>query len=114
MTMANWLPVTIVGVLAVVLIPVLVRVRYGDRARWARFVGELHAWVLMLGLALAVLIYAAWPYVLDLAGAGLSDQARAMSSQLTLAFAPAAFLTLITGIRAARLRSPERPKIGSA
>ncbi|HEY9573886.1 MAG TPA: hypothetical protein VIR76_12305, partial [Pusillimonas sp.] len=52
MTMANWLPVTIVGVLSVVLIPVLVRVRYGDRARWARFVGELHAWVMMLGLAL--------------------------------------------------------------
>ena len=108
MTMANWLPVTIVGVLSVVLIPVLVRVRYGDRHAWTRFVGELHAWVMALGVALAVLIYAAWPYVLDLAGQGLSVQARAMSRELTLAFAPAAFLTLMTGISGARLRSHER------
>ena len=32
MTMATWLPVTIVGVLSVVLIPVLVRLRRAERA----------------------------------------------------------------------------------
>lgn len=108
MTMANWLPVTIVGVLAVVLIPVLVRVRYGKRASWARFVGELHGWVMVLGVALAVLTYVLWPYVLDLAGHGLTGEARRMSRELTLAFAPAAFLTLMTGISGARLRAHER------
>lgn len=108
MTMANWLPVTIVGVLAVVLIPVLVRVRYGDRASWARFVGELQGWVMVLGVILAVLTYVLWPYVLDVAGHGLTDEARRMSRELTLAFAPAAFLTLMTGISGARLRAHER------
>ncbi|MBV6306201.1 hypothetical protein KVP10_15010 [Candidimonas humi] len=108
MTMANWLPVTLVGVLSVVLIPVLVRIRYQDPAARARFLRELQAWVLVLGAVLAVLIYAAWPWVLSVAGKGLSPEVRDMSSQLMLAFAPAALLTVMTGVSAARLRSHER------
>ncbi len=108
MTMANWLPATIVGVLGVVLIPVLVRGRYGNRADWSRFVGEIQAWIVALGLLLAALIYVLWPAVLDLAGRGLTPEARHMSRLLTLAFAPAALLTLLTGISGARLRAHER------
>ena len=108
MTMANWLPLTIVGVLSVVLIPVLVRTRYQDKEARARFLGELQAWVIIIGTVLAVLTYAIWPYVLELAGQGLTPQARLMSTQLTVAFAPAALLTLMTGISAARLRAHER------
>jgi peptidoglycan biosynthesis protein MviN/MurJ (putative lipid II flippase) len=108
MTMANWLPVTLVGVLSVVLIPVLVRIRYQDPAARARFLCELQAWVLVLGAVLAVLTYAAWPWVLGVAGKGLSPEVRDMSSQLILAFAPAALLTVVTGVSAARLRAHER------
>ncbi|PLC50006.1 hypothetical protein CR159_10260 [Pollutimonas subterranea] len=108
MTMANWLPVTIVGALSVVLIPVLVRTRAEDRASRARFLGELQGWVIAIGTVLAVFTYVAWPWVLDLAGQGLPAEARQMSAQLTLAFAPAALLTLMTGISAARLRARER------
>jgi len=108
MTMANWLPVTIVGALSVVLIPVLVRTRYEDRASRARFLGELQGWVILIGTLLAVAIYVAWPYVLQVAGQGLSAQTRLMSAELTFAFAPAALLTLMTGISAARLRAHER------
>jgi peptidoglycan biosynthesis protein MviN/MurJ (putative lipid II flippase) len=108
MTMANWLPVTIVGALSVVLIPVLVRTRYEDRGSRARFLGELQGWVMAVGAILAVLIYAAWPWVLEWAGHGLPVEARQMSRELTFAFAPAAFLTLMTGISAARLRAHER------
>lgn len=108
MTMANWLPVTIVGVLSVVLIPVLVRSRDEDIDVRRRFLGELQGWVTLLGVVLAVAIYAAWPWVLEWAGAGLDAETRRMSSQLTLAFAPAALLTLMTGISAARLRARER------
>ncbi|SHH05106.1 murein biosynthesis integral membrane protein MurJ [Pollutimonas bauzanensis] len=108
MTMANWLPITIVGALSVVLIPVLVRTRYEDRASRARFLGELQGWVIAAGTVLAVLTYAAWPWVLDFAGQGLPAEARRMSEQLTLAFAPAALFTLMTGISAARLRAHER------
>ena len=108
MTMANWLPVTIVGALSVVLIPVLVRSRDEDDAQRRRFLGELQGWIILLGVLLAVGIYVAWPWVLEWAGAGLDAETRRMSMQLTLAFAPAALLTLMTGISAARLRARER------
>src|SRR3546814_3407761 len=39
---------------------------------------------------------------------GLPPEARRMSIELTFAFAPAALLTLVTGISAARLRAHER------
>jgi putative peptidoglycan lipid II flippase len=108
MTMANWLPITIVGALSVVLIPVLVRTRREDRASRARFLGELQGWIIAVGTLLAVATYVAWPWVLDLAGQGLTPEARRMSRDLTFAFAPAALLTLMTGISAARLRAHER------
>lgn len=108
LTMASWLPVTIVGALSVVLIPVLVRTRREDSAARARFLGQLQAWVIVAGVVLAVLTYMAWPYLLELAGHGLDPRTQRMTSQLTLAFAPAALLTLMTGISAARLRAHER------
>lgn len=107
MTLANWLPITIVGALSVVLIPVLVRTR-DDTSALHRFLGELQGWVIVLGIALAGGIYIAWPWVLEWAGAGLDAETRRMSTQLTLAFAPAALLTLMTGVSAARLRARER------
>lgn len=108
LTMASWLPVTIVGALSVVLIPVLVRSRRENRAARALFLGQLQGWVIMLGVVLAVLSYVAWPLLLQLAGQGLDPRTQHMSSQLMLAFAPAALLTLMTGISAARLRAHER------
>ncbi|MYN14614.1 hypothetical protein GSY71_15855 [Pusillimonas sp. TS35] len=108
MVMGSWIPATIVGALSVVLIPVLVRMRYDRRADRARFLGELHGWLVMLGVVLGVGMYVAWPLVLQLAGQGLPDPARRMSGELMLAFAPAALLTLLTGLSAARLRARER------
>lgn len=108
MTLANWLPVTLVGVLSVVLIPVLVHSREDQAGKRRRFLAELHGWVIVTGVVLAVAIYVAWPWVLEWAGAGLDADTRRMSAQLTLAFAPAALLTLLTGLSAARLRARER------
>lgn len=108
LTIASWLPLTLVGALSVVLIPVLVRTRKADRAARARFLGELQAWALLIGSVLGVLIYMGWPWLLDWAGQGLNPEARRMSQELTLAFAPAAVLTILTGISAARLRAHER------
>src|SRR3546814_18947586 len=76
MTMANWLPITIVGALSVVLIPVLVRTRSQGRAERARFLGELQGWAIAAGTVLAVATYVAWPWVLDLAGQGLPPEAQ--------------------------------------
>ncbi len=107
MTLANWLPITIVGALSVVLIPVLVHAR-DDPSALRRFLGELHGWIIVIGVVLAGAIYISWPWVLEWAGAGLDEETRRMSLQLTLAFAPAALLTLLTGVSAARLRARER------
>lgn len=107
-TLASWLPVTLVGVLSVVLIPVLVRTRRETTPQRCRFLSELQAWGIAAGVVLAVGIYVAWPWVLEFAGQGLNPQTRAMSLQLTWAFAPAALLTLVSGISAARLRAHER------
>ncbi len=108
MVMANWLPVTIVGTLSVVLIPVLVRARKDEKPARARFLGEVQGAVLIVGLVLAIVLYGAWPAILTVAGGGLSGSVRGMSAELMLAFAPAAVLTLMTGISAARLRAHER------
>lgn len=108
MVMANWIPITIVGALSVVLIPVLVRMRAQSRPDRAHFLGELQAWIILFGTVFAVALYIAWPWVLELAGRELPAHVRQMSSELMLAFAPAALLTLMTGISAARLRAHER------
>lgn len=108
MVMANWLPITLVGASSVVLIPVLVRARADARSDRARFLGELQAAMLVIGAVIAILLYVAWPQVLSLAGQGLSEPVQRMSQQLMFAFAPAALLTLLTGLSAARLRAHER------
>lgn len=108
LTLASWLPLTLVGALSVVLIPVLVRTRKADRPSRARFLGELQGWTFLIGGVIGLLIYMGWPWLLQWAGQGLNPQAQRMSQELTLAFAPAALLTLMTGISAARLRAHER------
>lgn len=108
MTMATWLPVTVVGVLSVVLIPVLVRLRRADGAEREQFIRELQGWAAAAGIALAALTWFAWPWVLVALGQGLSARVGEMTGELLLAFAPVAALLLIAGISAARLRSHER------
>ncbi|CAJ48118.1 murein biosynthesis integral membrane protein MurJ [Bordetella avium] len=107
-TMATWLPVTIVGVLSVVLIPVLVRLRREGGAERDLFVSELQGWTLLGGLLLAGLTWLGWPYVLAWLGPGLSSAVAGMTQELLWAFVPVSAVLLIAGISAARLRSHER------
>ncbi|MFT0533627.1 murein biosynthesis integral membrane protein MurJ [Castellaniella hirudinis] len=108
LTLANWLPVTLVGACSVVLIPALVRSRRGESGAHGRFLGELQAWALALGVLAAGGLLLAWPMVLQVAGQGLSEDVRSMSRLLILGFAPAALCTIWTGLSAARLRAHER------
>ncbi len=108
MTMANWLPVTAVGALSVVLIPVLVRVNRDGATERRQFLGELHGMALLAAVALALLTFFAWPLVLRTLGQGLSPAVQDMTRQLVWGFAPVAALTLLAGVWAARLRARER------
>jgi len=108
MTMTNWLPVTLVGTLSVVLIPVLVRLRRAPAHERDRFVRELQGLALVMAVALAALTALAWPWVLRWLGGGLSAQVAGMTRELLLAFVPASALLLVAGISAARLRAHER------
>ena len=108
MVMANWIPVTIVGVFSVVLIPVLVHAKDHALSKRQRFINELLGLMLLLGVVLAGALWVAWPWVIHLAGKGLNSDVRSMSAELIWAFAPAAVLTLLTGLQAARLRAHER------
>ncbi|CAM5179517.1 Peptidoglycan biosynthesis protein MviN/MurJ (Putative lipid II flippase) OS=Castellaniella defragrans OX=75697 GN=HNR28_001803 PE=4 SV=1 [Castellaniella defragrans] len=108
LTLANWLPLTLVGSFSVVLIPALVRSRQGDRRLHGRFLGELQGWSWLLGAVISLLLAVAWPLVLRVAGHGLLPVVQDMSLLLILAFAPAALFTVWTGLSAARLRAHER------
>jgi peptidoglycan biosynthesis protein MviN/MurJ (putative lipid II flippase) len=108
LTIANWLPVTLVGSCSVVLIPALVRSRHGEPPLHGRFLGELQGWSWLLGAAVAGLLALVWPLVLRVAGHGLAPSVRDMSLLLILGFAPAALFTIWTGLSAARLRAHER------
>lgn len=108
MVMANWIPVTMVGVFSVVLIPVLVYAKDHDLSKRQRFISELLGLMLLLGIALAGVLWVAWPWVIRFAGKGLNPEVQTMSAELIWAFAPAAVLTLLTGLQAARLRAHER------
>ena len=108
LTMAGWLPVTAIGVLSVVLIPVLVKLKRRSSEERQLFVRELLGITLVAGAALAVVLYFVWPWVLGWVGTDLTTNTRAMSQELMLAFAPVAFLTLVAGVSSARLRAHER------
>src|SRR5690606_38803241 len=94
LTLANWLPVTLVGACSVVLIPALVRSRRRPGAAHGRFLRELQGAALVVGAAVALVLLAAWPAVVPWVGGGLSGPVRDMSTLLILGFAPAALFTI--------------------
>ncbi len=108
LTMANWLPVTMVGAFSIVLIPALVKVRYAGQHERARFICELQGWIVVLGVLLSIATYYFWPQILHYTGGNLSAQTKQASAELIKAFAPAVLLTLVIGLCTSRLRSHER------
>lgn len=107
LTFATWLPVTLVGVLSVVLIPLLVRLNREEAGQRDGFLGQLNAAILACGIVGGALTWALWPWVLELFGRGLSPRVQGMTSELMLAFGPVVLLTLVAGVAAARLRARE-------
>ena len=108
LTLANWLPIALVGACSVVLIPALVRSRRLPGAVHGQFLRELQGATLLVGAILALVLLVAWPLVLPWVGQGLTPEVARMSTLLIWGFAPAALFTVWTGLSAARLRAHER------
>lgn len=107
-SMANWLPTTIVGAFSVVLIPVLVKLRHLGSAEKNKFLSELQAWILSIGIGIVALTWYFWPEIIHYTAGKLSVEARQFSQQMIWVFAPVGLLILVIGIHMARLRALER------
>lgn len=108
MTMSTWLPTTLVGVFSIVLIPSFVKLRHDSGTEQRRFISQVEGLMLLLGVLLAGLTFAVWPWVLEHAAGGFSPEARAISQTLIYGFAPTVLLVLLIGLSMSRLRARER------
>lgn len=107
-SMANWLPTTIVGAFSVVLIPVLMKLRHLGSAEKNKFLAELQAWILSVGVVIVALTWFFWSEIIHYTAGKLSIEARQFSQQMIWVFAPVGLLILVIGIHMARLRALER------
>ncbi|NOL50455.1 murein biosynthesis integral membrane protein MurJ [Pelistega europaea] len=107
-SMANWLPTTIVGAFSIVLIPVLVKLRHLGQEEKNRFLAELQAWIIAVGVFIVVASVLAWPWVITHMSGKLSLAAKEYSQQMIWVFGPVGLLILIVGVHMARLRALER------
>ncbi|WP_027799338.1 murein biosynthesis integral membrane protein MurJ [Paraburkholderia dilworthii] len=108
LTLVTWLPATFVAVLSVVLVPALVELRAKPKQEQARFLGELDAMAISVGVVFAVLLYFSWPFALDLMAHKLSAQTSAMSRRIMLGMTPVGILMLTICVYAARLQAREK------
>lgn len=107
-TVVTWLPGTLVSVIAMVLIPILVRLRQRDAADRALFLEEMHGTVLMLGGLFMLASVFLGPLALACLAANLSEETRQMARQFIFGMAPVALLTLAIKVFAARLQAEEK------
>ncbi len=107
-TVVTWLPGTLVSVIAIVLIPILVRLRQRDAADRALFLEEMQGTVLVLGGLFMLASLLLGPLALAHLAANLPEETRQMAWQLIFGMAPVALLTLMIGVYAARLQAQEK------
>lgn len=107
-TIVTWLPGTLISVIAIVLIPVLVRMRQKDLADRTLFLAEIHATVLLIGGLFVLMSIFIGPQITAYLGNNLSDETQKMAKQMIIAMSPLALLTLSIGVYAARLQAQEK------
>jgi peptidoglycan biosynthesis protein MviN/MurJ (putative lipid II flippase) len=107
-SLITWLPTTLVAVLAVVLVPAMVKLRASSKEEQARFLGELNGMAVLIGVCFAALLYLGWPFVLDFMAGNLSEDTRVMSYRMMLGMAPVGVLILTICLHSARLQAHGR------
>ncbi|WP_432786282.1 lipid II flippase MurJ [Oligella sp. MSHR50489EDL] len=108
MTMSSWLPTTLVGVFSIVLIPSFVKLRHDSEAEQHRFISQSEGILLLLGVLLSGLTFYLWPWVLENAAEGFSEETKALSQTMIYGFAPTVVMILLIGLSMSRLRARER------
>jgi murein biosynthesis integral membrane protein MurJ len=107
LTITTWLPMMLTSVMTVVLVPRLVAL--GSRPAERRsFVAELNGTVLMLGVAVAALTWAAAPAASALLASGSHAAMLELTATMSRQMAPVALFTVLVGYLSARLQSRER------
>ena len=108
MTLINWLPVTLVAVLNIVLVPMFVRLRQRDVAERQLFSRELQGSILLIGAILSVVSILLGLLAVPILVGKLSPTTRQMAWQFITGMAPVALMTLMIGVYSARLMARER------
>jgi putative peptidoglycan lipid II flippase len=103
-----WLPTTLVTVLAVILVPTMVKLRASSKEEQERFLGELDVVAVVVGVIFAALLYLCWPFVLNFMAGNLSEETRVMSYRMMLGTAPVGVLLLTICVHSARLQAHGR------
>lgn len=108
MTLVSWLPVALTTVFGIVLVPVFVELRQQPIEDQARFLGELEAWALAVGVTFTVLLFLFWSLALHLIAGNLSPATQALCQKMIVTMAPVGILMLASCGYASRLQSRER------
>jgi murein biosynthesis integral membrane protein MurJ len=106
-TATTWLPNMLTGVMAVVLVPRLVKLER-DAGEGKSFIAELNGSVLILALVVAVVTWAAAPAAAALLASNMDWRTAELTSTMTGRMAPVSFFMIVAGYLFARLQSRER------
>jgi murein biosynthesis integral membrane protein MurJ len=107
LTVTTWLPTMLTSVMTVVLVPRLVALRSRPAERRS-FVAELNGTVLMLGIAVTALTWAAAPAASALLASGSNTPTLERTAPMSRQMAPVALFTILVGYLFARMQSRER------
>lgn len=107
LTLSTWLPATVSAVAAIVLVPVMVRVRSDSCRSEARFLKELNGAALTTGVAFAALTWLAASPFINFFASGLPDATQQLAVDMLQRLAPLALFTVLAGFLVARLQAKQ-------
>ncbi|MFM0053593.1 murein biosynthesis integral membrane protein MurJ [Caballeronia grimmiae] len=107
LTLVSWLPLTLIGELSILLVPLFVGLR-DKKEELTQFLAELEGLCMLLGVGLMALLLVSWPLVAHFTASNLSEHTRTMCLHLLMGLAPVGILSFTVCITAARLQARER------
>jgi peptidoglycan biosynthesis protein MviN/MurJ (putative lipid II flippase) len=105
LTLATWLPASVVTVMAVVLVPAIVRLGSDPAEARGRFLRELNGVALLGGTVLSAATWLCAPLLVRGFTGGLPAETAALATGMVRAFSLLPLLTVVSGMQAARLQA---------